>query len=194
MVRVVGHRRRLLRACVCVGALLLPAALSAGPAFVRYADPAKQFTIEIPAGWHIKRGAGSVTVFYLDDPDEGTSLSAYVPPQSAVVRGEITAAQFFETYVYAPLHKQFPDYAVAGRESTTLAGTPADTLFVASASWTGARHAKLRGFIKIAAFKNTGRGTTWVTATAYQAPAASFGTVEPTLDRMMRSLAYGPGR
>ena len=194
-IRAGPRLRRVLPACVCA-VLLLPVAVAAAPRpnFVRYADPDKQFSIDVPAGWQIKRSRGFVTVFYLDDPDDGTGLSTYVPPPATVTRGEITAAQFFETYLHTPLRKRFPDYAVTGQQMMTLAGIPADTLFVASVSWTSARHSKLRGFIKVAAFKDTDRGTTWVTVTAYPAPAAAFAAAAPILDRMLRSLKYGPGR
>ncbi|MHB8733493.1 MAG: hypothetical protein ACYDAB_17160 [bacterium] len=167
---------------------------AAGPPFVRYADPDKLFSIEYPSGWHIKRTSSHVTAFYVDDPDEGTVLSLYLPPMSVVMRGEHTASDVFGALIFAPNRKRYPDFTVIGHEERVLAGNSDNTMLQAEATWTNSHKVKMRGYVKVTAFKNTGAKTTWVTVLAYGSPASAFTRNEATFGQMVKSLTYGPGR
>ena len=179
-----------------LGLLVSPAVVpaAAGPAFVRYADPDKQFSIDYPSGWHLKRQPGHVTVFYQDEPDEGTVLSVYLPPMSVVLKGELSATQVFGSLIYAQNHKRYPDFTVIGHEERVLANNLDNTMLQAEATWTNSHRVKMRGYVKVVAFKNTGQKSTWVHVLADQSPADAFSRNEAMFGQMIKSLTYGPGR
>jgi hypothetical protein len=167
--------------------IIAAAAVAASPALVPYADPDKQFTIQYPSGWHVRR-ANRVTTFYLDDPDEGTAFS--ILPGPVDMKGEYSALQVFETLIYGPAKKEYPDFKVMGHREQQLGNLANGTVLEAIGAWTNTRHVSMHGYAKVFAVRNIGRGTTTISLFWYQAPARDYDRLEPTFNEMVRTTRY----
>lgn len=169
-------------------------AISAGaappPALQPYEDPDKQFTINYPQGWHVKRVPTAGTSFYLDDPEEGTS---FVFTPAGTLKGEMDAAQALKAIV-TEIRKKYPDFKVVGQKQRSMTANRNGTIVDVSATWTNTKKVGMKGWATLGVIKQVGKGTTVFSYMGYQAPAKDFGQVEPVFDRMIRSLKIGKAK
>ncbi len=163
---------------------------TAPPALQPYADPDKQFTIDYPQGWHVKRVPAAGTYFYLDDPEEGTSFN-FTP--AGAFKGEMDAGEALKALVTG-IRKKYPDFKVVGQKQRPMQGNPNGSIVDAAAVWTNAMHVPMRGWGNLGVIKQVGQGKTLFSYLGYQAPAKGFDQVEPIFDRMIKSLRLGKAR
>jgi len=166
---------------MCYGA---PAARAASPdAMQTYTAPAKRFTIQYPAAWHVKRDASGLTTFYRDDPDEGTALAVWLP--TTAWKGEVDASTIMKAFLQSKA-KGDPDLKIAtGRQRKVNAQT---TVAQVVLTWTNPRKVAMRGYSEIDAKQVTGQGYTEFSYRGYQAPASAFNQLEPTFVSMLKSF------
>lgn len=148
----------------------------------RYQDPEGLFTIEYPTAWKVQRADNSYTVFYRDDPEEGTLLG--VAPR-LVLDGEATAAQIIQALVQ-DVRKRYPDLEVRDQNIQQDPEHGGELAFV-DARWTNSRNERMKTMVLFYVAR-PGNGRSVLLLFDFQAPEVAFSALEPTFEHMFKSF------
>jgi len=148
-----------------------------------YQDPQGQFSIEYPQGWQVKAEDNGFTIFYKDDPEEGTALGVW--PRGSLP-GQVGAEQFLETVVQQ-LRQQYPDFQVTQRTVKPPPNSNQGQVVTASAEWTN-HHGERMGTLLQYRIGPAGDGNTGVVVIAWQAPLVAMKSASAVLYEMYRSF------
>jgi len=147
-----------------------------------YQDPGGVFTIEYPKAWKVRRADNGYTVFYQDDPEEGTLLGVF---PRLVLDGEATAAQIIEA-LQQDIRRRYPDFEVKDQKIEPDPEGNGEFAFV-KASWTNGRNERMMTFLIFHAGRS-GDGRSVLLLFNLQAPEVAFSAVEPTFHHMFKSF------
>jgi len=148
-----------------------------------YQDPQGQFSIEYPQGWQVKAEDNGFTIFYQDDPEEGTALGVW---PRGMLAGQVGAEQFLATVVQQ-LRQQYPDFQVTQRTVKPAPNSGQDQIVTASAEWTNHRGEHM-GTVLQYRIGPAGNGSTGVVFIAWQAPLVAMKSSGAVLYEMYRSF------
>jgi hypothetical protein len=151
-----------------------------------YRDPAGAFTIEYPKTWKVQRGDNGYTVFYRDDPEEGTLFGAF---PRLVLNGQATAAQILEM-LKRDVRQRYPDFEV---KSQKIEPTAAGELAIVYARWTNSRNERMVTSLTFHVGVNADRRSE-LTLINIQAPEVAFEALEPTFQHMFNTFLHSSGR
>ncbi|MDQ7842631.1 MAG: hypothetical protein QN141_00880 [Armatimonadota bacterium] len=174
-------------ALVLAAALLTAAAgVSAAPVpMQRYQDPEKAFSIDYPKGWTAARLANGSTVFYLDDPTEGT---VFLILPNVELSGVHTAADLWRDFT-ADLRRRAPDWTQTSLKEAS--GEGGQRSIEARYTWTNARKVKMTGWLFLSTVPAPSQDRTSAGMVSYQATSAQFASWETVFRRMLASLSLG---
>ena len=146
-----------------------------------YQDPGGAFSIDYPKAWKVRRADNGYTVFYRDDPEEGTLFGIF---PRLVLDGEATAAQIIQVLLQ-DIRKRYPDFEVKDQkiESDSKGG---EFAFV-KARWTNGRNEAMTTVL-VMHVERSGGGRTVLLLLNVQAPEVAFSALEPTFSHMFKSL------
>lgn len=147
----------------------------------RYQDPDGLFTIEYPRTWKAQRAENGYTVFYRDDPEEGTLLGLF---PRLVLDGEATAAQIIERLVQE-VRKRYPDLEV--KDQKIEQGPEGGEFAIVDARWTNSRNEQMKTLLFFLV-NQPGNGRSVLTLFNFQAPQVAFAALEPTFEHMFKSV------
>jgi hypothetical protein len=146
-----------------------------------YQDPGGAFSIDYPKAWKVRSAENGYTVFYQDDPEEGTLFGIF---PKLVLDGEATAAQIVDALLQE-IRKRYPDFEVKDRK---IEPAPEGGEFVfVKARWTNGRNEFMTTVLVLHVDRSEG-GRTVLLLVNLQAPEVAFSAVEPTFSHMFKSL------
>ena len=147
-----------------------------------YQDPQGEFTIEYPQTWQVQVEANGFTVFYQDDPVEGTCV-AVLP--LATLNGQVTPEEFVRT-ITQQLQQTYPDFHMV---KVTVNPSPDQQgqIATASAEWTNHRGEQMGGVVQFKIGPNA-EGNTGVVLISQQAPIVAWKSASPVLYAIYRSF------
>jgi len=166
--------------------LVVAATVSAAPVpMQRYQDPEKTFSIDYPKGWKVARPSNGSTIFYLDDPAEGT---AFLILPNVELSGIHTAAALWRDHA-ADLRRRAPDWTQSSLKETS--GEGGQRSIEARYTWTNTRKTKMTGWLLLTTQPAPSQDRTYAGMVSYQASTSQFATWETVFRGMLASLSFG---
>lgn len=151
-----------------------------------YRDPGGAFTVEYPKTWKVQRGDNGYTVFYRDDPEEGTLFGVF---PRLVLNGQASAAQILET-LKRDVRQRYPDFEV---KSQKIEPTASGELAIIDARWTNGRNERMVTSLTFHVSINADRRSE-LTLINIQAPEVAFQALQPTFQHMFNTFLDSLGR